>query len=538
MTRAVRTISLHEVTKRFGALTALDRVSIDVRAGEIHAIIGENGAGKTTLMRVLSGLAAPDGGEVRVDGAATALRSPRDALRLGIGMVHQHQMLAPRLTVAENLLLAMRSERGFFVRKTRMRAIARDLSERFGLGLDPDAAVASLPVGVAQRVEILKALANDVKVLILDEPTAVLAPGEIDGLLAIMRRLAAAGASVLFVTHKLGEVRLVASRATVLRRGRVVLGLSVAEDADLDAVARAVVGAGGAADEAGGAAAGGVGGDLPPGDARRARGAAEVLLSLRGVSAARDEDASEAPRGRPLALDDASFDLCAGEILGIAGVDGNGQAELARVAAGIDRPVRGAVAAAGRAAFVPGDRTREGVFAGMSVLENLAIGPHRDPGYRARGAAGRAGVLDAARLRAHAARALAAHDIRATGVEQPAGELSGGNQQKVVLARELASGARVVVVVNPTRGLDIGATRFVHAALRGHRDRGGAVLLVSSDLDEVLALADRVGVLYRGRLRILDAGETTLARIGELMVGVEAGAARAGAAGPRAERAR
>ncbi len=521
-------VSLHDVTKRYGALTALDRVSIEIRPGEIHAILGENGAGKTTLMRVLSGLASPDAGEVRVDGAPVALRSPRDAVRLGVGMVHQHQMLAPRLSVAENLLLAMRSERGFFIRKARMREIASGLSERFGLGLDPDAIVSSLPVGVAQRVEILKALANDVKLLILDEPTAVLAPGEIDGLLGIMRRLAEAGAAVLFVTHKLGEVRLAASRVTVMRRGRVALELRVGAGADFGAVARAVVGAE-SAENAASATSTATGGAAQ--DTTRAAAASidarEVLLAARGVCVARDADDSPARGASPFALDDASFELHAGEILGIAGVDGNGQAELALAAAGIDRPLRGSVTAVGRAAFVPGDRTREGLIAEMSVFENLAIGPHRDRGYRARGAAGRAGVLDLGSLRALADRALTAHDIRATGIDQRAGELSGGNQQKVVLARELGSGARVVIVVNPTRGLDIGATRFVHDTLRAHRDRGGAVFLISSDLDEVLALGDRVGVLFRGRLRILAPGEATLARVGEMMVGAAEGAARA-----------
>ncbi|MFN0152135.1 MAG: ABC transporter ATP-binding protein [bacterium] len=526
-------VSLHDVTKRYGALTALDRVSLEIRPGEIHAILGENGAGKTTLMRVLCGLASPDSGEVLVDGAPVAIRSPRDAVRLGVGMVHQHQLLAPRLSVAENLLLAMRSERGFFIRRARMRQIARGLSERFGLGLDPDAIVSSLPVGVAQRVEILKALSNDAKLLILDEPTAVLAPGEIDGLLGIMRRLAEAGAAVLFVTHKLGEVRLAASRVTVMRHGRVALELRLGSGADFGAVARAVVGAANSEVRADARTAADAAHEVRAA-VRAATAAAtdarEVLLAARGVSVARDTDESAPSGATPLVLDDASFELHAGEILGIAGVDGNGQAELALAAAGIDRPARGSVTAAGCAAFVPGDRTREGLIAEMSILENLSIGPHRERAHRARGVAGRAGVLDLASLRALAARALAAHDIRATGIDQRAGDLSGGNQQKVVLARELGSGARVVIVVNPTRGLDIGATRFVHDTLRAHRDRGGGVLLISSDLDEVLALADRVGVLFRGRLRILAPGEATLARVGEMMVGAGEGEATAGAA--------
>ena len=497
----MRTIALQNVTKRYGPVAAIEDVSLEIRLGEIHAILGENGAGKTTLMRVLCGLARPDAGAILVDGAPVQLRSPRDAARLGIAMVHQHQMLAPRLTVAENLLLALRAERSFFVRRERAREHVRALSERFGLGLDPDATIASLPVGVAQRVEILKALANDARVLILDEPTAVLAPSEIASLLEIMRRSAASGAAVLFVTHKLAEVRAAASRVTVLRRGRVALEMRVGAATDVEALARAVVGAPTSATRA-----------APPRGAAVSQ-AAEPLLSMRGIV------------DRSGALASVTLDVAAGEIVGVAGVDGNGQAPLARVAAGIERPSQGVVSAPPRVAIVPGDRTLEGLVGEMPVWENLSIGPHREPAFRRRGMLGKLGALDREALRRHAARLAAEHDVRAASLDQPVAALSGGNQQKVVLARALATGARVLVAVNPTRGLDVGATRFVHEALAAHRDRGGAVLLISSDLDEILALSDRVGVLFRGALTVLPRAETTLARIGELMVGVASRAA-------------
>jgi simple sugar transport system ATP-binding protein len=489
----MRTIALRNVTKRYGAVAAIDGVSIEIRRGEIHAILGENGAGKTTLMRVLCGLARPDAGEILVDGAPAHLRSPRDAARLGIAMVHQHQMLAPRLTVAENLLLALRDERGFFVHAARVRARVSALSERFGLGLDPDATIASLTVGVAQRVEILKALANDASVLILDEPTAVLAPPEVASLLEIMRRSAASGAAVLFVTHKLAEVRAAASRVTVLRRGRVTLEMDVGSETDVETLARAVVGAENAASAS----------HALPSPSR-----AEVLLSLRDVV------------DRSRVLERVTLDVHAGEIVGIAGVDGNGQAELARVVAGIEPALEGALTAPPQLALVPGDRTLEGLVGEMPIWENLSIGPHRVREFRRRGILGSLGVLDRAKLRRHAARLATEYDVRAANLDQRAAELSGGNQQKVVLARALATGARVLVAVNPTRGLDVGATRFVHNALVAHRDRGGAVLLISSDLDELLALSDRAGVLFRGALTMLPPAETTLARIGELMVGV------------------
>lgn len=522
----MRTIALRNVTKRYGLVAAIDGVSIEIRRGEIHAILGENGAGKTTLMRVLCGLARPDAGEILVDGAPATLRSPRDAARLGIAMVHQHQMLAPRLTVAENLLLALRDERGFFVRRARARARVTALSDRFGLGLDPDATIASLTVGVAQRVEIMKALANDASVLILDEPTAVLAPPEVASLLEIMRRSAASGAAVLFVTHKLAEVRAAASRVTVLRRGRVALEMAVTPETDVESLARAVVGAEDAARDF--AAEGRAIGVAPA--AAGETPSSSVLLSVRDVV------------DRSGVLARVTLDVRAGEIVGIAGVDGNGQAELARVVAGIETAREGAVSAperdgaaqsaptresaeiAPRVALVPGDRTLEGLVGEMPVWENLSIGRHRESAFRRRGILGKLGILDRAELRRHAARLATEYDVRAANLDQRVVELSGGNQQKVVLARALATGSRVLVAVNPTRGLDVGATRFVHKTLAEHRDRGGAVLLISSDLDEILVLSDRVGVLFRGALHVLPPAETTLARIGELMVGVASAA--------------
>jgi simple sugar transport system ATP-binding protein len=528
----VRSVELRDVAKRFGRVAALEGVSLSVRAGEVHALLGENGAGKTTLMRILYGLVAPDAGEISIDGRPAAIRSPRDAVDLGIGMVHQHQMLVPTLTVAENVLLARRDERSFFYDARRAAESVRSISAAQGLSVDPDARAGDLPLGVAQRAEIAKALANDVSLLILDEPTAVLAPGEVEGLLATLRRLAASGVAILFVTHKLPEVLAVATRATVLRGGRVAWEGVAGRDTSVATLARAVVGgaargaaaadAGRRRDEGGGESRGSGaadtgprgdrGGDAPLGAPEAARGGAP-LLSLRGV--VRFAPGAAAPPR----LDDVALDVRAGEIVGIAGVDGNGQAELARVAGGIEAPDAGAVAATGRVGLVPGDRTREGLVFAMSVWENLSLGAHRESRFRGTGAAGWLGALDRSALRARAASAVERFAIRAAGIDQPAADLSGGNQQKVALARELLRDAAVLVVMNPTRGLDVGATHFVHDTLRAFRERGGGVLLISSDLDEVLALSDRVGVLYRGRLRVLPPGEATAARVGEIMVG-------------------
>ena len=487
------------LTKRFGALVALDAVDLDVQSGEVHAILGENGAGKTTLMDLLFGRKRPDAGRVVWRGEEVALRSPKDALARGVAMVHQHFMLVGALTVWENVALSDPATPSFRLDAARARARVADLAARFSLALEPDAVVHDLPVGARQRVEIAKALTRPVELLILDEPTAVLAPSEVDDLFAVIHGLKSSGTAVLFISHKLDEVLAVSDRVTVLRRGRVVTRVRTV-DANAPELARAIVGA------------------EPPSSRRRAasREPGEVLLSVEEVSAK--------ARGGP-ALQDVSFHVRAGEILGVAGVDGNGQQELVALLAGLVRPARGAIRLTGDdvtaldvsarwrrgLSVLPGDRAHEGLVSDAKLWENLAL---RE--FGAAWATGRIGVRPAAHVE-RARQLLARFDVRAPGPDVTARTLSGGNQQKLLLARELAADPKIIVLLNPTRGLDVGATASLLGTLADLRDAGRAVLLVSTELDELLEVSDRIGVLFGGTYRespLLDA-----AAIGALMLG-------------------
>jgi len=497
---------LRGVRRRFGPVVALDDVALTVLPGEVHAVLGENGAGKTTLMNVLYGLVEPDAGGILVEGRRAAIRSPADAIALGVGMVHQHFSLVPAMTVAENIALATRSERGVRLDWKLSERRVRHLAERHGLDIDPAARVGELPVGAQQRVEILKSLANDVRVLVLDEPTAALTPGEARGLFDVIRRLRDRGAGVLFVTHRLDEVEEIADRVTVLRRGRVV-GEVRRGGFDASRLAALVVGR-----------------ELAPPRPRSARAAGLPALEIENVSV-RGE-------GRD-AVRSATLTVHEGEIVGIAGVDGNGQGTLVSAVLGA-RPASGRIALLGEdvsrqplgrrlvrgLAHITGDRHHEGLVTGFTIAENAILKKHREPAFASRG-------LQRLRAIEEFARGLIARfRIAATGPRQPIEDLSGGNQQKVILARELAFDPKVVVAVHPTRGLDVAAARDVQDELLALRERGRSVLLVSADLDEVLALSDRIVVAFAGTLTEVPQGERRAEAIGRMMIGGADAAAR------------
>ena len=502
------------LVKRYGGSAALDGVDFDLRAGEVHALLGENGAGKSTLVRILAGLTTPDAGEILVGGEPSGnLQSAYCHLKstsLRLGVVHQHFMLVPNFTVAENLALAAGGPAAMHPRRAAGPALA--LARSLGWVLDPNAMVRGLPVGAQQRLEILKALhgagaapgSPHPRILILDEPTATLAPAEVDDLFRLLRRLRAEGHAVLFISHKLAEVLALSDRVTVLRRGRVVASLSTA-DAHADALAGLMVG-----DEAPAAAATVDREEPTPatgamsGAGCEARPCADRTLHLKNLEATDD-------RGRP-ALRGIALDVGAGEIVGIAGADGNGQTELAETLAG-RRPYSGRIRVAGRAGYIPGDRHRHGLILEMTLAENVALEAHRDAECR------RGPLLSWRRIRAEAEALLAEMDVRGGRPDLPARALSGGNQQKLVIGRALRRRPSVLVIVNPTRGLDVAATAEVHRRLRAARDAGAAVLLISTDLDEVLALSDRVGVLYGGRLSTLLPPDTPREHLGLLMGG-------------------
>ena len=484
---------LSGIVRRFGAVTALDGADLEVRPGEVHALLGENGAGKSTLLGILGGMQRPDAGLVEIRGVAVELRSPRDAWTHGVGLVHQHFTLVPALTVLENLALGRRSAAGGWrIPYAPVEAAASELVRRTGLEIPLDAVVADLGVGERQRVEILKTLLRDPPILALDEPTAVLSPREVDALFALLRELASEGRAVVLVAHKIEEVLRVAGRVTVLRRGRTVLSAPRREVDEAELVA-AMVGP-----ELGGPR---------PARGRVPRRPGEPVAVLEGVSLR--------GRGGHCALDDVSLTVRRGEIVGVAGVDGNGQRELALVLAGRRRPDSGAARLPSGIGFIPQDRTREGLIADFDLVENVALALHDDERY-ARGPLLR---WDAIRARAEDLRAR--FEILGPGVDVPGRTLSGGNQQRLVVGRELALARDLLVAESPTRGLDVRATAFVHSELGrlAEEDGGPGIVLISTDLDEVLALADRVVVMTRGRLVAPAGTHPTREEVGALMLG-------------------
>jgi simple sugar transport system ATP-binding protein len=507
----VSALELIELTKVCGETVACDHVSLSVGEGEVVAVVGENGAGKTTLMNMAYGLYRPLTGSVRVRGRALEMTSPRDAIAAGIGMVHQHFMLVPTLTVAENVVLGAEPRRGLFFDRGRAERAVAELSEKLGFGIDPRALIADCSVATQQRVEILKVLYRGAEVLILDEPTAALAPAEAEALLGTIRALRDDKKSVLFVSHKLREVLAVAARVMVMRRGKIVAELEASATNPRE-IAELMVGAGATASVREGAAAMGLAPSERAPSAGEARGPSERgpsergerVALLRGVFA-RNE------RGLP-ALRGVDMELFAGEIAAVAGVDGNGQTELAEVLTGLRAVDEGSLeltrgaASRGAVAHIPEDRQKRGLCLPLTVEENLALGRHRSPDLVIQG------VID--RVDARAREKLAddlidALDVRPRDKQIQAASLSGGNQQKVIVAREIlgappelprSPALSLVVAVQPTRGLDLGAMANVHARLREARDAGAAVLLVSLDLDEVRALGDRILVMAGGRV--------------------------------------
>jgi ABC-type uncharacterized transport system ATPase subunit len=494
-------VEAHGIVKAFPGVLANDHVDFDLRRGEVHALLGENGAGKSTLMNILAGLYRPDAGEVRVEGAPVAFGSPRDAIAAGLGMVHQHFTLVPSQTVTENILLGLDRPR-FLLRERRSEAEVAALADRFGLRVDPRAPVWQLSVGEQQRVEILKMLYRGARILIMDEPTAVLAPQEADDLFATLRSMTAEGRSVVFISHKLGEVLAIADRVTVMRRGKVTAaGLPTAGATKAD-LARLMVGRSVLESL-----------DRPP------FAPGEVVLSVRGVSATNDRGLA--------ALRDVSLDVRAGEIVGIAAVAGNGQSELAEVVTGLractgeilvgGEPVANRSAAtviAKGVAHVPEDRTSVGSAPNLSLTDNLIMKRYRDPPVA------RGWLLDDASARDLAVGLRETYRIAAPTVDTEVRLLSGGNLQRAILAREIETKPGLLIAVQPTRGLDVGAIETVHRLLMGMRSSGTAILLISEELDEILALADRIEVLYEGRfVGSFPAGEAEIGRIGLLMTG-------------------
>ncbi len=499
-------LELRGITKRFPGVLANDHIDLTLEQGEIHALLGENGAGKTTLMNILYGLYSPDEGEIFVRGEKIEIRSPSDSIRAGVGMVHQHFMLVPVFTVTENVMLGDEITRmgGFLNRRAAAERI-REISAQYHLEVDPEAYIHDLPVGVQQRVEIIKLLYRKADILILDEPTAVLTPQEVDELFTIMRSLVEHGKSIIFITHKLREVLKFADRITVIRGGKVV-GSTTPQEADQNQLAAMMVGRAV---------------DLhvhkepaQPGD---------VVLNV--------EDLIVLDDAEHVAVNQVSFDVRAGEILGIAGVQGNGQTELVRALTGLTHAVSGKVTLLGKdittaspreitelgSAHIPEDRQRDGLVLTATVADNFVLNTYYRPPF-ARGV-----VIQEKKVLETAEEIIEKFDVRTPSALIPVGSLSGGNQQKVIVGREFSRPIKFLVASQPTRGLDVGSIEYIHSRLIEKRDDGCAVLLVSTELDEIMELSDRIAVMYRGKMiAIVDAAQTTKEEVGLLMAGVVA----------------
>ena len=498
-------LELRNITKRFPGVLANDRVSIVLNQGEILTLLGENGAGKTTLMNILYGLYQPDEGEILVRGQPLKVSSPTDAIRAGVGMVHQHFMLVPVLTVTENVMLGDEMlTGGVFLDRKRAADRIREISKQYNLAVDPDAYIKDLPVGVQQRVEIIKLLFRNADILILDEPTAVLTPQEVGELIKIIRALVAQGKSIIFITHKLKEVLAVADRITVLRLGAVVGSTTPAEANEAKLAAMMV------------------GREVMLDVQKKPAQPGEVVLKVEGLEVLDERHG--------VAVDGVSFEVRAGEVLGVAGVQGNGQTELVEALTGLRAPLGGRIVIDGQnvthasprritelgVAHVPEDRQRDGLVLEYPLTSNMVLSTYYLPPF-AKGV-----VLQDADISADAAERVKQFDVRTPGTATKAGSLSGGNQQKVIVAREFSRPIKLLIASQPTRGLDVGSIEYIHGRIVEKRDAGTAVVLVSPELDEILALSDRIAVMYRGKVvDIVDADSATKEYLGLLMAGVD-----------------
>lgn len=499
-------LEVRNITKRFPGVLANDHISFTLEKGEIHAFLGENGAGKSTLMNILYGMYGPDEGEILINGEPASIHGPNDAIQQGLGMVHQHFMLVPTLTVAENVMLGTEITNGLFLDHRRANERVRELSEQYGLAVPPDALVQNLPVGVQQRAEIIKALYRGADILILDEPTAVLTPQEADDLFVVIRSLREQGKSIIFISHKLREVLDIADRITVLRRGRVV-GTTTPAESDEEKLAAMMVGR-----------------EVILTVAKDAAKPRDVVLEVQNLTVLDDR--------RSVVVDGLSLQVRGGEVLGIAGVQGNGQTELVEAITGLRPAASGTVRLLGEdvtdasprtvlehgVGHVPEDRHRHGLVLSYPIADNLVLSSYYHDPF-AHGIS-----IDAHAINQNAEHLVKEFDVRTPSIHTLAVTLSGGNQQKCVVAREFSRPNKLLIAAQPTRGLDVGSIEFIHNNIVQQRDRGVAVLLVSAELDEILALADRIAVMFKGKIiATVQAGEATREQLGLLMAGITDG---------------
>jgi ABC-type uncharacterized transport system ATPase subunit len=495
-------LELRGITKQFPGVLANDNINLTLEKGEIHALLGENGAGKSTLMNILYGLYKPTKGEIFINGQKVEISGPTDAIRQGIGMVHQHFMLIPVLTVTENVMLGEESiHSGIFLDRKKVASRIRDISKQFGLQVDPDAYIKDLPVGIQQRVEIIKVLYRDANILIFDEPTAVLTPQEVEELFIIIKSLVAQGVSLIFITHKLKEVLAVADRITVIRRGKTV-STTTPDKATPQSLAEMMVGR-----------------SVELMVKKKVAAPGEPVLVVKDLHVNDD-------RGNP-AVRGVSFEVNAGEVLGIAGVQGNGQTELVKALTGLSHAQSGTIEIAGQnvnhasprqitelgVAHVPEDRQRDGLVLSFPIKDNLILNTYYNT--FAKGI-----IIDEEKVNEVSAQLVRDFDVRTPSIEAAAKTLSGGNQQKVIVAREFSRPIKLLIASQPTRGLDVGSSEYIHHRLIEKRDEGDAVLLVSTELDEIRALSDRIAVMFEGKIvDILPANRVTKEQLGLLMAG-------------------
>jgi simple sugar transport system ATP-binding protein len=500
-------LELKGITKRFPGVLANDHIDISLNKGEILALLGENGAGKTTLMNILYGLYKPDEGEILINGEKIVIKSPIDAIRAGIGMVHQHFMLIPVFTVAENVMLGEEyTHTGGFLDRLKAAKRIKEISDLYKLNINPDDMVEDLPVGLQQRVEIIKLLFRNADILIMDEPTAVLTPQEVDELFAILKKLVQEGKSIIFITHKLREVMECSDRIQVIRLGKVV-GETTPKEASVEKLAAMMVGRA-----------------VELKTVKKISHAKDIVLSIIGLTVT--------DMHSHVVVDDVSFDLRSGEILGIAGVQGNGQTELVRAITGLKSPKSGSINLLGKnvskssprkitelgSAHIPEDRQKDGLVLKSSVEDNLILNTYYRPPY-AKGI-----ILQRMAIHKNATELVKKFDIRTPGIFTSTGSLSGGKQQKVIVAREFSRPIKLLVSSQPTRGLDVGSIEYIHNRIIEKRDQGCAVLLVSTELDEIMQLSDRIAVMYRGKiLTTINTSEVTKEELGLMMAGVMPG---------------